>query len=96
MSDDDKLPERRISHEELLEQVRQNREAIDVLRSQIADLESMLTPVAEFYGFVRSDINTLGRFGRGLRTVLAWCAAIVISAGVLVAWAKNGFTFPGE
>lgn len=95
-------PERRVAQEEILQQVRANKAAITSLQEEVQELQqandelkTMLKPVAEFYDLMRSDIDTLGRFGRGFRSFLAWGAAIVISAGVLIAWAKNGFKFPG-
>ena len=102
MSDDDGKRERRVSQTAIIDQVRENKAAIarleerlENLESTLSRLEKILKPVAEFYTLVRSDFDTLGRFGRGLRGLLAWGAALILSAGVIVAWAKNGFKFPG-
>ena len=94
MDEESKL-ERRVSQQDLLNEVRAHQSSIEDLQAKVDNLEEILKPVAEFYTLMRSDVDTLGRLGRWLRGFLAWGAAIIISAGVLVAWAKNGFKFPG-
>lgn len=101
MEGDRREIERRISQEEILQQVRANKTAISNLQDEVKELQqannelkTMLKPVAEFYDLMQSDLDTLGRIGRGFRSFLAWGAAIVISLGILIAWFKNGFKFP--
>ena len=84
--DDANKPERRISQQEIIEQIRANKDAIEELQKGHEDLAKLLEPVAEFYKLMRSDIDTLGRFGRGMRSLMAWGAAIIISGGIIWAW----------
>lgn len=87
--------ERRQSQQELIQEIRAYQSSVDELSQRVDALEEMLRPVADFYGHVQSDLDTLGRLGRGLRSAVAWAAAILISVGVIMAWVKNGFKFPG-
>lgn len=93
-NDTDK-PERRTSQKDIANEVKENRSSIEELQKDVDELKEILKPVAEFYSLMRSDIDTLGRFGRALRSFLAWGAACIIAAGVLIAWFKNGMKFPG-
>jgi hypothetical protein len=95
MTDDQNNSERRVSSAEILVQVGENREAITKLEERLGRVEKLLQPVSDFYGNVQSDLNTLSRFGHFIKSTLAWLAAILISAGIIIAWIKNGFKFPG-
>jgi len=91
----DQFRERRTDQADIAQQVRENKAALEKLRKELEEIQELLEPVAEFYKLMRSDMDTLGRFGRGLRSFLAWGAAVIISAGVLIVWVKNGFKLPG-
>lgn len=84
----------RREYDAIIRGITTNKDSIAALRRDADDIKEILQPIAQFFELMQSDINTLGRVGRALRSILAWAAAIIVSTGLLVATWKTG-NLPG-